>query len=180
MNAEGFGPSGHFAGGSFTIMGVLVVLIVLAHVEHRQIPQRRHVHGFIEQPLAEGAVAEETDRHLIALAHLDRHRGAGGDAGAAADDGVGAQVAGVLVGDMHRAAFTPAISGFFAEQLGEHSVQRCAFSDAMTVAAVRAGDVIVLPQRFADTDGHRFFTNIKMRQPRHLGAEIKLIDLFFE
>ena len=50
----------------------------------------------------------------------------------------------------------------------------------MAMAAVCTGDVIVLAQRFTDTDRDRFFANIKMRQSRHFGAEIKLIDLFFE
>ena len=50
----------------------------------------------------------------------------------------------------------------------------------MAVAAVGAGDVIVLAQRFADTDGNRFFADVEMREPGHLGAEIKLVDLFFE
>ena len=168
------------AGGGFAVVRVFVVLIVLADVDHRQFPERRHVHRLVKQSLPERAVAEEADRDLIGAAHLDRHRRAGGDAGAAADDGIGAQVAGVLVGDVHGAAFAAAIAGFLAEQFGKHSVQRRALGDTVAVAAVGAGDVIVLAQRFANADRDGFLADIEMRETRHLGAEIKLVDLFFE
>ena len=48
------------------------------------------------------------------------------------------------------------------------------------MTAMRAGNVVVAAQRFAYADGDRFLADIQMRQTRHLGAEIKLIDLFFE
>ena len=50
----------------------------------------------------------------------------------------------------------------------------------MAVAAVGAGDVIVLPQCFAHADGNRFFADIEMGESGHLGAEVELVDLFFE
>ena len=50
----------------------------------------------------------------------------------------------------------------------------------MTMTAVCAGDVIVLPQCLTDADGDRFLADIEMRESGHLGAEVELIDLFFE
>ena len=90
------------------------------------------------------------------------------------------KIASVLIGNVHGAAFAAAVAGFFTEQLSEHFVERCAFGNAMAMAAVGAGDVIVLAQRFADADGDGFFANVEVGEPRHLGAEIELIDLFFE
>ena len=120
---------------------VFVVEVVLADVDDGQLPQRRHVHDLVDQALAERAVAEEADRDLVRAAHLGRQGRAGRDAGAAADDRVRAEVAGVLVGDVHRAAFAPAVARRLAQQLGKHAVDRRAFGQAMAVAAVRAGDV---------------------------------------
>ena len=104
----------------------------------------------------------------------------GGDSGAAANDCVGAQVAGGGIGDVHRAALALAVSRFLAEQFGEHAIGRRALGQAVPVAAMRAGDVIVLAQRLANTDRHGFLADIEMRETRHDGARVKVIDLLFE
>ena len=96
-----------------------------------------------EKPLAltrreaERAVAEKTDGDLIALAHLDRQRRASGDAGATTDNRIGAQVAGILIGDMHRAATAFAIAIFFAKKFGKHIFYFGPLADAVPVAAMR-------------------------------------------
>ncbi len=128
--------------------------------DDRQLPELREVQLFVEQSLAERAFAEETDGDLSGLQVLGGVRGAGRDAGAAADDRVGAEVAGVGIGDVHRAALAFAVAGFLAEQLGKHPIGRRAFRQAMAVAAMRAGDEVVFPQRFADAAGDRFLTYI--------------------
>src|SRR5687768_9892588 len=86
VNSKAGGPRGYLTCGGFTIMSVFVVLIVFADVDDRQLPQRSHVHGFVEQSLTQRAVAEKTDCDLIAAAHPDRQRRAGSDPCAAADD----------------------------------------------------------------------------------------------
>src|SRR5256885_2630393 len=62
-----------------------------------------------------GAVAEEARGDLTAAAHLGRERGAGGDAGGTADDGVGAEVARLRIRDVHRAALAAAVARLLAE-----------------------------------------------------------------
>src|SRR5574337_1314106 len=89
VDSEAGGPRCHLTRGGFTVVRVLVVLVVLANVNDRQLPERRHVHSLVKQALPQRAVAKETDGHLIRAAHLDRHRSAGSDSGAAADDGIG-------------------------------------------------------------------------------------------
>ena len=49
------------------VVGVLVVQVVLAHVDDRQLPQLREVHRFVQDALAEGAFAKETGDHAIEL-----------------------------------------------------------------------------------------------------------------
>jgi hypothetical protein len=50
----------------------------------------------------------------------------------------------------------------------------------MAVAAVGTRNVIISPQRFTHAYGYGFFADVEMGEPRHLGTEIELIDLFFE
>src|SRR5204862_415228 len=81
------------AGGSLGAGRVLAVEVVLADVDHRQRPERGHVHRLVQEALAERAVAEEARRDLAAAPHLRRQRGPGRDPGGATHDGVGAEVA---------------------------------------------------------------------------------------
>ena len=134
----------------------------------------------IEQALGNGPVAEKADRHPAISQVLGGKRRSGGDGRAAADDGVGAQVAGSRVGNVHRSAFAPAVPGFFAEQLREHELGRGSLGQAVPVAAMRAGDVIVGPQRGTDADGNRLFADIQVRQARHQSSRIEVIGMLLE
>src|SRR6266853_2609867 len=127
------GAGGNVSGRRLREVRVLVVAVVLADEDHRQLPDLREVHLFVEQALAERAFAEEAHCDLAGLLVLGGERGAGRNAGAAADDGVGAEVAGVGIGNVHRAALALAVAVLFAEQLGKHAVGRRAFREAMAV-----------------------------------------------
>src|SRR5438445_3471627 len=81
------------AGDGLAARRVLAVEVVLAEVDDGEPPERRHVHHLVEQALPERAVAEEADGDLVGAPHLRRQRGARRDAGGAAHDGVGAEVA---------------------------------------------------------------------------------------
>jgi hypothetical protein len=107
----------------------------------------------VQDALDQAAIAEEADDHLAALAQADGGAGAGGDADAAADDAVGAEDAGVEVGDVHGAALALAVAGGLAKQLRHHQVEAAALGDAVAVAAVGAGDVVLGAQRGAGADG---------------------------
>src|SRR5713226_8995521 len=173
-------PLEYIACGRLEVMRVLVVEVVLADVDHGQLPQRCHVHDLVEEALTERALAEEADRNLIGAAVLRGEGGAGRDPGRAADDRVRAQVAVGVVGDVHRAALALAVAGLLAEQLGEHAVDVRALREAVPVAAVRRRDVVVLPQRRADADRDALLAAIEVREPGHLRASIQLVDLLLE
>src|SRR6185295_6210930 len=160
--------------------GVLAVEVVLAHVDDRQLPERGHVHGLVEQALPERAVAEEAHRDLAALAHLGGQRGAGGEARGAAHDRVGAKIARLGIGDVHGPALAAAVPRLLAQQLGEHPAHRGALGQAVAVAAVRAGDVIVPLERLADPDRDRLLADVEMGQARHLRALVELVHLLLE
>src|SRR6056297_945708 len=168
------------AGGDLVVVGVLVVHVVLAHVHDRQLPELRHVHHFVQQALAQRALAEEADGDVAVAAPLGAQGGAGGDAGAAADDGVGAQVAVLLVGDVHAPALATAVAVAAPEQLREHPVQRSALRDAVAVAAVGAGDRVLAAQRLAHADRHRLLAGVHVRQAGHARGEIEVVGVLLE
>src|SRR5688572_2743227 len=162
-----------------TVTGVQTCALPI-YEDDRQLPQLGEVQLLVEQPLAQRALAEEAHRHLSGLQILRREGRAGGNPGAAADDRVGAQVAGARVGDVHRPALALAVAGFLAEQLGEHQVRRRALGQAVAVTAVRARDVVVVPQRLADADGNRFLADIEVRQAWHQRAGVEIVHALFE
>src|SRR5487761_68429 len=125
--------------------GVLTVKIVLADIDHGKSPERGHVHDLVENPLAQGSIADETDRDLVGLALLDRESGAGRYSQGTPDDGVGSQVAPLLVGDVHRAPLASAVAGGLAQELGKHQLRFGALGETVAVAAMGAGDVVVVP-----------------------------------
>ena len=84
--------------------GELGVLVVLAHVHHAQVVQRREVEAFVEGALVDAAVTEEAHRHLVGAAVAGRERSTRRDPEPAADDAVGAEHSQREVGDVHRAA----------------------------------------------------------------------------
>src|SRR5204863_8771230 len=109
LDPEALGTARHAAGRRLGEVRVLVVAVVLADEDHRQLPQLGQVHFLVEQPLPERAFAEEADGHTTRLQVLRRVGRPGGYAGAAADDGGGAQVAGARVRDVHRPALALAV-----------------------------------------------------------------------
>src|SRR2546426_1087568 len=67
-NPERLGARRDRAGRDLLIGGVLVVEVVLPDVDHRQLPERGHVHHLVEEPLAERALAGEADQDPVRAA----------------------------------------------------------------------------------------------------------------
>src|SRR5579864_7442584 len=122
MNTKGFRPAAHLARRGLRKVGVFIIEVILADVDHRQLPQRSHVHSLVEHSLAKRPIAEETNRYLITAAHFARHGGSSSNGGATSNDGVSAQVASILVSDMHRATLASTVTCLLAEQFSKHPV----------------------------------------------------------
>src|SRR4051812_30166733 len=179
-DSEGLGPRGKRAGRHVEVARVLVVEVVLADVDHGELPDRRHVHHLVEQPLSEGALAEEADRDAVGAESLRRERGAGGDPGGAADDRVRAEVAVRVIRNVHRATLAAAVALLASEQLAVHAPDVRALGDAVPVPAVRRGDGVVLPERRADADGDGLLADVEVREARHLRRQVELVRLHLE
>src|SRR4051794_29031433 len=135
-DAEALRPRRDRPGRDLHVVRVLVVEVVLADVDDRQLPERRHVHHLVEQALAERALAEEADGDTIGAEHLRAEAGSGRDPGRPADDRVRAEIAVRVVGDVHRPALAPAVALLLAEQLAEHQPRIGALRDTVAVAAM--------------------------------------------
>ena len=122
------------------------VLVVLADDDDRQLPHRREVEGLVEDPLVGGPVPVERDRDPVLAPEPRRHHRPRrvGDAGA--HEPVAPQHVEVEVGDVHRAALAAAVAVRAPEELRHHRPDVRALGDAVPVAAVGAGDEIVIRQ----------------------------------
>ena len=136
-------------GGDRRDRGVLHVAVVLAHEEHRQLPDRGQVERLVEGADVGGAVAEERDRDLRRTPQLRGPGGAVGHRQVGADDGVRAEHPVVGLGEVHRAALGLADPGGPLHQLGQTALRRGAAGDGVVVAAVGGEDVVVRSQRCA-------------------------------
>ena len=113
-------------------------------------------------PWLEAPSPKERDRDAAGAERLGGQRRAGGKRQSAADDPVRAEHALVDIGDVHRAALALADAGGLAHQLRDHAVDIDTLGDAMTVAAVRAGDVVAIGEVTADADRDRFLAGVEV------------------
>src|SRR5690606_6540371 len=77
------------------------VAVVLAHENHRQLPDRCHVQRFVERALIVGSVTEEGDDHLSGLHLLGGEGCTHCDRNATRNDAVGPEIAFGNVGYVH-------------------------------------------------------------------------------
>src|SRR5215475_15358449 len=164
----------------FRVVRVFGVQVVLTDIDHGKQVKLSQVHHFVEHALSQSAFPEEADPHLVLSQALCGERRSGGNAGTAAHNSVRSEVAGRRVGNMHGASLALAVAGLFPQQLGEHSIGGSTFRQAVSVAAMRAGDVIRRFQRLAHTNCYRFFTDVEVRQSGHQRTRIEFVDLFFK
>src|SRR5581483_4802087 len=124
--------------------------------------------------------AEEADGHLIAAAHFAGKSRAGSHRRAAPHNGIRAQIARILVRDMHGTTFAAAVASFLTQQFGEHAVNGGSLCQAMAVPAMRAGDIVIATQGGAYSHSYRLLANVEMSQAGHFGAKIQLVHMLFK
>ena len=108
-------------------------------------PDLGQVQALERGALVRPPVTDEGHRDVVGALHLGR-KGRTADQGrAASDDAVGTHHALVQIGDVHGAALPVADPGPLAVDLGHHGAHVYALGDAVTVAAVRGGDLIAFP-----------------------------------
>src|SRR5271156_549871 len=123
-------------------MGVFRIEIILANIDHRKLEKLCKIHHFIQHTLTERAFPEETYCHATVSKSASRKCRACCNAGATAYNRVRSQVPRGRVCNVHGPAFALAVPRLLPQQLGEHFIRGSAFRQAMSMAAMRAGDVV--------------------------------------
>ena len=168
------------SGDQFLVVGKFRVLVVLAHVYQRQLPEHGDVGGLIPDALVDGPVAKKGHTDAALALPLGGEGTAGGDADPAAHDPVGAQDAQRDVCNVHLAALAAAVAGHAAHHFGHHGFHPAAFCDDMAVAAMRAGDGVILAQGCTHAHGGGFLSVGQVRQAGHQALAINVEYGFLE
>ena len=170
--------SGRARGGDHRAdRGVLHVLVVLADEQHRQLPDRREIDRLVERADVHRTVTEEADGDRIGLLDLAGPGQPARDRQVRTDNGVGAVVAVLHAGDVHRATLAGADPACLAQQFGEDRLRRGTAGEGMGVAAVGADRVVPWGQNRADTDGDRLLAEAEMRGTVHPALPVEDVDL---
>jgi hypothetical protein len=134
----------------------------------------------MESALVIGAVAEETHHHAVLMLALHRERRADRDRHASAHDAIRPQVAPAHVGNVHGAAASAAIARLLAEKLRKHTLRIRPFADAMAVAAVRGGDVVVIGERQCRANGARLLADGEVHGAVDQPTHVRLLSALLE
>jgi len=161
-------------------VGELRVAVVLADEQHRQIPDSGQVRRLVEGALVDGSLAEKGDRHAVTAEQAAGERRACCKRQARSDDRVRAENALARVGNVHRAALALAEPRRLAEELGHGGVEVRSFCKAVTVAAVRRRDPVVVTERRAHTDRDRLLAEGGVNEPGDLSGAIEARDALLE
>ena len=114
------------------------VQIVLAHEDHRQLPHHGEIQRLVKGPDIRGAVAKETNRHVLLSLVLRAPGGAAGDRQMRANDRIGAHDAVLDRGQMHRAALAAHQPNVTLHQFAQHFGDCDAPRQRVGVAAICA------------------------------------------
>ncbi len=164
------------------------IQVVLGDEDHGQVPQARHIQGLMEIAGVGGPVAEEAQHDAIRALQLLRQCGTHCDRDVPAHNAGRAQVAMDHVSDVHRAALALAVATRAAQHFGHHLVVVFLFAFRrlgglvavgvrVSVAAVRAGDQIVVTKRGDRSDGDGLLSRVKVGCTFQYGLAQQLGDV---
>ena len=138
-------------------------VVVLHQEDQRQVPQLGHVQAFVEHAFVHGAVAKEDHGNRAGLLQLVGQRGAGGQGGAAADDGRGVRDVQVRSRHVERAAAAEAVAGLASDDFRQHLAGVAALGDDVAVVPVGAEEVVLRRQRRADADAGGLLPDVDVK-----------------
>src|ERR1700674_4392328 len=180
-NAEGYAAFGEIGLGRRALdCRAHGVLIVLDHVDHRQLPQLRHVEALVHLSLVRRAIAEVGLAHAAVLAVAVRECDAGAERHLGSDDAVSTEEV-LLDGEhMHRTALAFGVARTATGKLGHDALRIHAAGEHMAVVAVGGDHLIAVlgGELHADDDG--FLTDVEVAEPADEAHAVHLAGLFLE
>lgn len=156
------------------------IAIVLAHEQHRELPQGGEIEAFVELAFGDRALAEEAGSDSRLAAQTIGQGKTDGQRQSASDDRIAAVEVRIAAEQVHRAA-PPARAPFrLAEHLGHHGCHRYATHQSVTVLAIGAHDPIVGVEKRNDPHCHGFLAIVQMQEAADLLLGIQFGALVLE
>src|SRR2546425_7956719 len=123
---------------------------------------------------------KEAQTYLIASFVLAGERESGAEGNVTTNDSMAAHESALDIEQVHRAALALRAASGLPEQLRHDGVRRDPLDQRLTVFAIGADDVVIVPKRRERADSHRFLADIQMAEAADLAEGIGLGCLFLE
>src|SRR6266699_3151057 len=156
------------------------VVVVLAEIDHRQLPERSEVQAFGRDPFFDAGFAEKYHANALELPHPRRERRPCRDGDRPADDRRRARHAHFLVDEVHRAAARSGTTVDAAEHLGKHGLEVATLREVVAVGAVAAIEKVGVGERGTASDRGRFLPDHEVDRGLHLVLVVALLDLLLD
>jgi len=151
------------------------ILVVLDHVDDRQLPQLRHVEALVNLTLVGRAIAEIGEAHAAVPDVLMLEGKAGAEAHLRADDAVAAVEAMLDAEHVHRSALAFGNAGLASGQLGHDHLRVNAVGEHVAVVAVAGDDAVLADlQRRLKADCDRLLADIEVAESTNQAKPVKL------
>ena len=138
--------------------------VVFHDINHRQLPERSHVEGFMESALIHRAVAEVADANAIFLAVLARERNARRQRQMAADDRVAAEESLLDVEEVHGAPLPLRAARRLPHLFAHRGPGLHAASEGVAVIAIGGDHIVVFSENADRTDRNRLLSAIEVTE----------------
>ncbi|VMR42632.1 Uncharacterised protein [Streptococcus pneumoniae] len=112
------------------------VTVVNAIENDWQVPDRSHVHCFVENTFIGRTISKEADNDFTGILHLLTEGCTDSDPHTTTYDTIGTKVPSIKVSDMHRSTFPFTGSSVFTKDFSHHSVEVNPFSNSLPVSTV--------------------------------------------
>ena len=112
------------------------VTVVNAIENDWQLPDRSHVHCFVENTFIGRTISKEADNDFTGILHLLTEGCTNSDSHTTTYDTIGTKVTSIQVSDMHRTTFSFTGSSVLPKDFSHHAVEVNPLSDSLTMATV--------------------------------------------
>ena len=154
-------------------------LVVLAHEEHRELPDTREIQSFMEGSVVHRAIAEEGDRNTIGPQQFETVACSGCLEDTWTNDATGTHQPDFRSKQVHGSAAAAGASGLTAEQFGDEFADGQSFRERVAVAPVRAEDGIIVTKVRTHAGGDCFLADVgvarTMNQPARVASRELLL-----
>ena len=140
------------------------VPVVLDDIDHRELPEPRHVERFVEGAGVHHRLTHEANDHLIGAAILDGEADPGRNGHVPAHNPVSAEEVGIAIEEVHRAPLPASHAIAATEQFGHDRARRYAAGQRLSVIAVGGDDVVIGAEHRNSTGAARLLPDVEVAE----------------